>query len=63
VRYQWERSDGIVNGPFNVPAGTTPLTVADQWLSAPLGTSWERVHVLQPSDLASNQVFFTNNCH
>ncbi len=63
ITYQWERSDGIVNGPFSANVGTTPFNVQDQWLSIPAGPTWERIVILSPNNLQSNQINFVNNCH
>lgn len=63
ITYQWERSDGIVNGPFSANVGTTPFNVQDQWLSIPSGPTWERIVILSPNNLQSNQQNFANNCH
>jgi hypothetical protein len=64
VVYRWERSDGITKPSVTITfssAGTQ--TVTDQWAPTPLGASWERVHVIAPNDLTSNQATFTNSCH
>ncbi len=63
VVYQWERSDAIVNGPYSQSVGSSSAIIADQWKSIPSGTSWERVVVLMPNSIASNQTSFTNSCH
>ena len=64
VTYQWERSDGVT-GPtqtltFNA-AGTQPAAAAS-WQLGANGAFWERVHVLTPTDITSNQATFTNSC-
>ncbi len=63
VSYQWERSDGIVNGPYSLNIGGTSAAIADQWKLIPSGNRWERVVILTPNSTSSNQTSFTNNCH
>lgn len=63
VVLEWERSDGIINGPYSFNVGNSPITVADLWNAIPFGSSWERVVILQPNALVSNKATFTNNCH
>jgi hypothetical protein len=63
VRYRWERSDGAstptMNTTFTRPGSTTVTT---QWsLSAP-GRHWQRLQVLAPNEISSNQATFTLSC-
>ena len=66
--YQWERSDGPVDGPstrsVDVGSGTAPF--ADNYtymLSIPkAGTGWIQLHVLSPNDIVSNRVTWNVSC-
>ena len=65
VTYRWERSDGATAPTqtltFNA-AGTQPAA-ATSWQLGATGAFWERVHVLTPNDISSNQATFTNSCN
>jgi hypothetical protein len=63
VTYRWERSDGTTKPPATLlfpRAGSQQ--VQDRWPSAPSGPGWERIHILAPNDLVSNQATFDNRC-
>ncbi len=65
VVFQWERSDGAVNGPFSVVfSGPMTQVVPTQWLSAPVGALWVRLRVLtpNPNNLGPVTVNFQNSC-
>ena len=63
ITYRWERSDGT-SSPAEALTFNTGGTrsVADTWEVAAIGPHWERLHVLTPNDLYSNQAAFTNDC-
>ena len=64
VSYRWERSDEVTGTTQTLSfngAGTQPAAAASWQLSAN-GSFWERLHVLTPNDLLSNQATFTNSC-
>ncbi len=68
VTYRWERTDGttvpsLPNVYTIVFSNASTQNVTDSWNSAPTGTWGERIHILSPNDLSSNQPTFTNNCH
>jgi hypothetical protein len=59
--YRWERSDGVVS-PETVIAAEKAGTysASESWtLSGTNYAGWVRLHVLSPSDMASNQAAFT----
>jgi len=63
VTYRWERSDGAVGPTQSLTfAGAGTQTVTTSWTLGARGTYWERVHILSPNDIYSNQATFTNNC-
>jgi hypothetical protein len=63
VTYRWERSDGALGPTQNIFFGAaSSQAVNDTWQ---LGTSyngWERLHVIAPNDMVSNQASFTLTC-
>ncbi len=64
VTYRWERSDGAT-GPVqtvNFGPGVTTVDVNTTWQLGAAGTFWERIHVLTPNDISSNQATFTLSC-
>jgi hypothetical protein len=67
VTYRWERSDGAT-GPvltWNATAGALTKDEATSWTLGTAGTSgtfWEKIHVLTPNDISSNQATFTLSC-
>jgi hypothetical protein len=64
VRYRWDRSDGAVSPAVSTTftqAGSAPVRSSEWHLSAS-GTFWQRLHVLAPNELVSNQAGFTLNC-
>ncbi len=64
VIFRWDRSDGVNSGPFSlVFAGAGTQTFANQWIGAPSGASWTRLHVLTPNDTTTPNVNIQNNCH
>ncbi len=64
VTYQWERKDSPPLASATLTfSGAGTQTVTNQWLSAPAGDGWTRLHVTAPNDLTSTQATFTNSCH
>jgi hypothetical protein len=65
VTFTWDRSDGAtspnVTLNFTAPGSQT---VTDTWTLSPTSpfTGWERVHVLTPNAVVSNQASFTLTC-
>lgn len=63
ITYRWERSDGTTGSAETLTfSGAGTLSVTDTWQLSATGPHWERVHVLTPNDLFSNQATFTNDC-
>mgnify|MGYP001567226316 CR=1 FL=1 len=64
VTYKWARSDGA-GAPTHTlvfaSAGTQPAT-PDDWTLSSSGTKWEKIQILTPNSLESNQAEFTLNC-
>ena len=63
VTYKWERHDGSA-GPtqtmtFNAASSQTASTV---WDVSPSTSGWQRVHVLTPNDLTSNDAHVIVTC-
>jgi hypothetical protein len=63
VTYKWERHDGsatpIETMTFN--AGSTQTT-STAWDVSPSTTGWQRLHVLTPNDLTSNDARIVVTC-
>lgn len=65
--YKWERSDHASTPSVNL-AFTSPgsKTVTTSWtlsrVSGETYNGWEKVHVLTPNDISSNQATFTVHC-
>jgi hypothetical protein len=64
VMYRWERSDGAVGPTLGItyPDGVTTVDVETTWALSAAGNGWERIHVLSPNDIFSNQANFTLTC-
>lgn len=63
VTYKWERSDGAQGPTESVTfTGATSQSVPTTWTLSNPGTKWERLRILTPNDLTSNQATFTLNC-
>ena len=63
VTYRWERSDGASSSPSSTTFGSAGSNiVTTQWTLSAEGTRWERLHVLTPNDMVSNQASFTLSC-
>ncbi|MGA2160038.1 MAG: hypothetical protein ABSG90_12600 [Dehalococcoidia bacterium] len=63
VTYRWERSDGAV-GPTQslfFPASSSQ-PVNETWQLGASYSGWERLHVLAPNDMLSNQASFSLSC-
>lgn len=67
VTYRWVRSDGaqgqveteVFNGPGAVQVGDTWTLGASGWNT----TLWERIEILTPEPMQSNEAEFTLNCN
>ena len=65
VSYRWERSDGTSGSTQTINfTGSGTQTVNDNWtISSTTGfTGWEKLHILSPNDLSSNQGVFVITC-
>ncbi len=63
VTYKWERSDGTSSSTqsFTFGAGGSQ-TFTDNWTVTSNFGGWERLHVLTPNDVTSNQANITLAC-
>jgi len=61
VKYVWSRSDGT-SGPVQIVTFTGPGVqyVSDFW-TVPF-SGWERIKILSPNELSSNEADFTVTC-
>lgn len=65
VTYKWERSDGASGTTETlVFTGAQTKTVETTWSigNDEPPSKWEKVHILTPNDISSNQATFTLNC-
>lgn len=63
VTYQWERSDGTSDLPQTISFGSAgSVIVTTYWVLGAPGPGWERVRILSPNSVLSNQAFFILNC-
>lgn len=65
VTYKWERSDGATGATENLVFDSAQTkTVETTWNieNDEPPQKWERVHILTPNDISSNQATFTLNC-
>jgi len=63
VTYVWERSDGASAPNQNVVfSGADTQIVNTTWSIGAAGTHWERVRIISPNALTSNQATFTLTC-
>jgi Bacterial Ig domain len=63
VTYVWERSDGASAPNQNVVfSGAGTQMVNTTWSIGAAGTNWERVRIISPNALTSNQATFTLTC-
>jgi len=64
VMYRWERSDGAAGPTVSITyaPGVTTIDVHDTWTLSGNTSGWERIHVLSPNDISSNQANFTLTC-
>ena len=63
ITYRWERSDGAStsNQTLHFSGSSTPITT--QWtIGGGLGARWERLHVISPNEVLSNQASFSVFC-
>ncbi|HLY28246.1 MAG TPA: hypothetical protein VKQ72_18005 [Aggregatilineales bacterium] len=63
VTYKWERSDGASSSSLSTlifgGPGTQNVPSGESWQLGASGTFWERIHVISPNSLYSNQATFT----
>lgn len=70
VTYKWERSDGATQATASSVtfASAGSQSVSTTWTLGPVSglvvpfNGWERVHILTPNDVTSNQAGFTLTC-
>jgi hypothetical protein len=63
VTYRWEKSDGVVGPTQNIFFGASSAqTVSETWQLGASYSGWERLHILAPNDMLSNQAGFTLTC-
>ena len=63
VNYQWERSDGTSDLPQSVSFSSAgSVVVTTYWVLGGSYSGWERVRILTPNTLTSNQASFSLNC-
>ncbi len=63
VTYRWERSDGALGPTQNIFFGAaSSQTVNESWQLGASYSGWERLHILSPNDMLSNQASFTLTC-
>ena len=63
VTYRWERSDGALGPTQNIFFGAaSSQAVNDTWQLGASYNGWERLHVIAPNDMVSNQASFTLTC-
>jgi hypothetical protein len=70
VTFKWERSDGATQATATSTTFSSAgsQTVSTTWTLGPVGglvvpfNGWERVHILTPNDVLSNQASFTLTC-
>ncbi|MCU0520144.1 MAG: protein kinase [Anaerolineae bacterium] len=63
VTYKWERSDGAEVAEETIDfAGPGTQEVTSSWNLGADGSYWQRLHVLAPNDVLSNQATFTLDC-
>jgi hypothetical protein len=63
VTYQWERSDGASSSPQTVYFGSaSSVVVTDYWFLGASYGGWERVRILSPNSMQSNEAVFNLNC-
>jgi hypothetical protein len=63
VRYRWERSDGATTPILSTTfSGSGSTTVTTEWSLSAAGTHWQRLSVLAPNEISSNQASFTLYC-
>jgi hypothetical protein len=63
VTYQWERSDLTSDAPQSIvfPSAGSQVVTTYWYLGAP-GPGWERVRILSPNSMVSNEAVFVLNC-
>jgi hypothetical protein len=63
VTYQWERADGASSSPQTIYFGSAgSIAVTSYWIIGTSYSGWERVRILSPNSLQSNEAVFTLNC-
>jgi len=62
ITYQWERSDGAIAPVQSITFPSTGAQMVSTTWTRGGGTGWQRLHILTPNDVTSNQIDFTVNC-
>jgi hypothetical protein len=63
VTYRWEKSDGSSTASQNLNfSGAGSQTVTDTWDLTAKNSGWEKLHVLTPNDVTSNQANYSVTC-
>ncbi len=63
VNYQWERSDGTSDLPQSVSFSSAgSVVVTTYWVLGGSYSGWERVRILSPNSMLSNQAYFSLSC-
>lgn len=63
VVYRWERSDNASSSEESVNFSSSGTkTVNTSWSLSSDGTYWQRLHIISPNDMTSNQATLTLDC-
>jgi hypothetical protein len=62
VTYQWERSDGDITPVQSITFASAGAQMVFTTWTRGEGTGWQRLHILTPNDVISNQTSFTITC-
>ena len=63
VTYRWERSDGTSDSTQSITFGSAgSQVVTTYWFLGGSGPGWERVRILSPNSMVSNEAVFSLNC-
>jgi hypothetical protein len=62
VTYQWERSDGDITPIQSINFTSAGAQMVFTTWTRGEGTGWQRLHILTPNDVMSNQTNFTITC-
>jgi hypothetical protein len=63
VTYRWERSDNTSTVPETITfTAAGAQMVANTWTLDATGTGWQRLHILTPNDVVSDEINFSLTC-